>query len=86
MKYNSGDILYFVNPFVFTIDKVKIEMGVLEEGELFYIDNIGAYLKEEDLFVNLKDAQKYALENLNKFYNECRYYILNDMPKLIDED
>lgn len=82
MKYISGDILYYVNPFVFIIEQVQIEMGILEGGELFYIDSIGAYLQEQDLFKNLRDAQKYALEQLEKFYTECRWHIINDRPNL----
>jgi len=86
MKYKEGDILFYVNPFVFIIEKVKIEMGILEKGELFYIDDIGAYLREEDLFNNLKEAQKYALNQLDKFYTECRWHILNEKPQLFEEE
>ncbi len=82
MKYKEGDKLYYVNPFVFFIDFVKIEMGLVENNELFYIDSVGAYLREPDLFEDLKEAQREALDRLEKYCCEMRYRILNDKPKL----
>ena len=85
MKYKEGDKLYYVNPFVFFIDLVKIEMGLKEDDELFYIDSVGAWLREEDLFEDLKDAQRDALDRLEKHCCEMRYRILNNKPKLDKE-
>lgn len=83
MKYKESDQLYYINPFVFFIDLVKIEMCVKEDGyELFYIATPGTYLREEDLFKNLKDAQREALIRLEKHCCEMRYRILNNKPKL----
>lgn len=81
MKYQEGDILYYVNPFVFEIDKVKIEMALNENGELFYIDDVGAYLKEYDLFRNLEEAKIEALTRLNKFYREVQTKITKTSDK-----
>ena len=86
MKYKSGDILMYVNPFVFFIDKVKIEYAYKEEdGTIMYIDHTGAYLKEEELFKTWKEAQVYALELLDKFICDCRYHILNTKPTMGEE-
>jgi len=84
MKYSEGDILYYVNPVVFFIDKVKIEMGILENNEIFYIDQVGAWLREEDLFTDLIEARTEAIEKLEQFSCDMRWRILNDNPK-IDE-
>jgi len=82
MKYKSGDVLYYVCPFVFIIEKVNIEMLMQEEdGTIFYIDRSGAYLREHDLFDKFKDAQIDAFNKLNKFYHEKRHEILNSKPK-----
>ena len=81
MKFNSGDILYYICPFIFTIEKVKIDMVVKEaDGTFYYIDQTGAYLHEGDLFVKLKEAQMDANNKLNKFCHEKRYEILNKIP------
>lgn len=86
MKYEAGDILYYVNPFVFIIEKVQVEFAYKEEdGTLYYIDCTGAYLREEELFDNLKEAQKDALNRLDKFSCECRYRILNERPQFGEE-
>ncbi len=83
MKYKSEDILYYVNPFIFNIEVVKIDMAYKEEDDkLYYIDSTGAYLNEWDLFENFKEAQAEALNKLNKFYHESRFNILNNKPKM----
>ncbi len=83
MKYKSDDILYYVNPFIFNIEVVKIEIAYKEDdGALIYIDSNEAYLAEEDLFDKYKDARIDALEKLNKFYHEQKYNILNNKPQL----
>lgn len=81
MKYKTSDILYYVCPFVFIIEKVKISLAVKEEdNRIYYIDHSGAYLEENDLFDNLKEARMDALQKLRKFYEESKYRILNDKP------
>lgn len=83
MKYSSGDLLYYVCPFIFTIERVRIDMAVKEnDNSLYYIDHIGAYLREEDLFINYAEAQRDALNKLEKFIHGCRYRILNNVPQL----
>lgn len=87
MKYKEGDILYYVNPFVFIIDKVQVEFAYQEDDlTIYYIDSFGAYLLEDDLFKTLKEAQKDALKKLDKFILECRYHILNDIPQLYEDN
>jgi hypothetical protein len=80
MKYSEGDKLYYVCPFTFIIERIKIDMGVVEEGIIHYIDSDGAWLNEVDLFKNFKEAQKDAITKLDKFYYEARYRILNHKP------
>ena len=82
MKFSSDDILYYVCPFIFTIDKIKVNIGVREnDGVIYYIDQIGAYLREEDLFEDLEEARQYAIGKLIKFYDEKYLEILNNKPK-----
>jgi len=86
MKYSSGDILYYVNPFVFFIDVVRIDYAYKEEdGTVYYIDHTGAYLREEELFKSFSQAQKKAFQLLEKFTHECKYNILNNKPQLREE-
>lgn len=86
-KYSSGQILYYVNPFVFTIEMVQISFTLIEEdGTPFYIDNVGAYLYEWDLFLYLEDAKQDAVRRLKKFYQEKEWEILHSNPTKIVED
>lgn len=78
MKYKEDDILFYVNPVVFFIEKVKIKMGILEDNDNFYIDSSGAWLREGDLFTDLKEAKTNAIKRLEKFSCEMRWHILND--------
>lgn len=88
MKFNVGDILYYINPFVFTIEKVKIDfIHSFEDGTIGYVEQTGAYLAEEDLLDNLQEATNKAIAMLNKFYQK-RYDNLmqrND-PEIFMED
>lgn len=69
MKYFSGDILYYTDPFIFTISKVYIDYILKEDnGEIFYIEDTGAYLKEQDLFQTLNEAKQDSINKLQKFY------------------
>lgn len=81
MKYAENEILYYVCPFSFIIELVKIEIGLKEIDGLYYIDESGAYLKEENLFRDISDAQEHAFKLLTKFYYEKTYHILYDKPK-----
>lgn len=80
MKFKEEDKLFYINPFVFTIEKVEIQMGILEEVEgekkIFYIDDSGAYLAEENLFKDLEDAKEYALDLLDLFYQKRKLEII----------
>jgi hypothetical protein len=81
MKFKEDDILYYINPVVFNIELVKIDMAYIEGEELYYIDSTNAYLREPDLFEDLKDAQRESLKRLEKYCCEMRYRILNDKPE-----
>lgn len=81
MKFKEGQYLYYVNPFCFTIEKILTKMIVAEHDGLYYIDNVGAYLKEEDLFLDLEEAKKDALNKLNKFMLKATLEIKNCNPE-----
>lgn len=68
MKFKEKDILFYVSPCVFTIEKIQVSMGIKEMGDLYYIDHTGAYLKEEDLFYDLTEAKGRSMSLLNTFY------------------
>lgn len=81
MKYEAGDILYYVCPFVFTIEKVKIDYAYKEEdGTIYYIESSGGYLYEYDLFNNLEDARNNALKKLEDFFRTKNNEIMNSKP------
>lgn len=83
-EFKLGDILFYINPFVFIIDKILIEF--IEEpdvnGNIYYIDHSGAYLLEEHLFITLEGAKNRAQEMLDKFYKEHTQIIKNSNPEL----
>ena len=83
MKYNSGDKLYFVCPFVFTIEKVAVDMGYIgEDGFIYYIDHdTGAELAEHVLFEELAEAVANAENMLNKFYELKQQEINSHKPQ-----
>ncbi len=81
MKFKENEILYYVCPFLFTIELIKVEMAVKEEKYLYYIDETGAYLKEENLHDNIFSAQEYAYNQLTKFFDKKTKEILNSNPK-----
>lgn len=76
MKFKENEILYYVNPFVFTIEKVQISMGCYDHDGLYYIDHTGAYLKEADLHRSLEDAKTHAFNLLNKFHYKKQQELL----------
>lgn len=82
MKYKCGDILYYVSPFVFIIDKVIIQFIDHENDQTYYIDNVGAYLSERDLFENLEDAKGQCLIRLQEFYENKKREIFKSAPEI----
>lgn len=80
MQFESGEILFYVDPFSFTIDLVKIDYLYSDYIGDFYIENTGAYLKEEDLFRTLQQAQKEAINRLGQFYQKKMFEIQNRTP------
>lgn len=68
MKFKENDILYYVCPISFIIEKIKVEYAVKEADRIYYIDISGAYFAEECLHKCLKDAKHQALDILNSFY------------------
>lgn len=80
MKFHAGQILYYSDPFVFTIELVVIEFAVQDDVDpnlIYYIDNNGAYLAEKQLSKTLAEAKKIALDGLDKFYDKRRGQIIN---------
>jgi hypothetical protein len=86
-KYKTGDLLYYVNPFVFVIDRVSISFvdPELQRGMLYYIDTAGAYLLEENLFSELGDAKQQAFKMLDDFSTRKRHEIVHANPEYIEE-
>ena len=83
-EFKSGDILYYVNPFIFIIDKVLIEFIDQEYSQenIYYIDHSGAYLLERNLFETLEGAKNQAQEMLDKFYIDHTKMIQRANPQL----
>lgn len=83
-KFKTSDILYYVNPFVYHIEKVLIQF--IEDSDptdhIYYVDNDGAYLAEWDLFYTLDEAKKHAQAGLDKFYAEHTKMISMANPSL----
>lgn len=70
MKFKEEDTLYYVDPFVFTIDLVTVKMAIKENGHIYYIDEVGAWLAEWDLFKSVEEVKGEAIKRLNKFYGD----------------
>ena len=85
MKFKDNDILYYVCPFTFKIELVKVTMAVQEEKFLYYIDESGAYLQESSLHDNIFSAQESAYKQLSKFFQEKTEEILYKIPKDIKD-
>ena len=88
-KYKLGDILYYISPFVFTIEKVLIEfidINKVEPQKVYYVDSNGGYFLECNLVDNLFDAKVLANKYLNRFFVEKSHEILNSNPELNIED
>lgn len=83
-QFKPGDVLYYVNPFVYIIDKILVEFVENEDvnGNIYYIDHSGAYLLEEHLFVTLSFAKIRARQMLDKFYIEHTKIITSAEPEL----
>jgi hypothetical protein len=64
MKYKIGQIVYYVDEFVFSIARVKIYDTHFE----YYVDKSGAFLIEYDLFPTLESAKTEAFIRLEQFY------------------
>ena len=84
MLYREGQILYYVNPCVFYIDLVKVDMAIKEPDRIYYIDSTGAYLAEDDLFEDLDEAKAWAMQYLDKFYVQMKHNIKTNKPKFED--
>lgn len=82
--FKPGEELYYVNPFMFHIDKVLIEFIEYDEEvqQTFYIDHCGAYLAEFHLFRDLGSAQQVAFSMLNDFYQLKLHEIMIAKPEL----
>lgn len=85
--YDVGDELFYVCPFTFTIERVKIEFVYeFDDGEIGYVEQTGAYLREVDLCEKIEDAKELAYQRLDAFYaakSEEIYYC--DNPEMLEE-
>lgn len=87
MNFNPPCILYWVDPFIFSIEKVFVDFPYKEEdGTIYYIEKSGAYLQEFDLFEDLNEARGEAIKRLNDFYGTKMEEIMYTNPKLEDFD
>lgn len=85
MKFKENDILYYVCPFTYIIELIKVSMVVKEGKDLYYIDQTGAYLKEDTLHDNIFSAQESAYKQLSKFFQEKTQEILYKIPNEIKD-
>jgi len=69
--------MYYVDKFVFVIEKVDIHTRIEDETGDYYITKDGAYLDPQDVFENEMDAKMYALKLLEEFFNKKNMEILN---------
>jgi len=78
MKFNIGDVVYYVSPFVFTIERVKIDFM----HEEYYCDETYAMFLEADLFETLEEAVFHSIKLLNDFYNKkmAELHTINEPP------
>lgn len=81
-KFKSGDILYYVNPFVYTIEKIMVCFLDTNNGHQYYVEHEGALLAEWDLFLDLTEAKNHAQALLDKFYLEHTKLIQRANPEL----
>lgn len=80
MKFKNGDMVLYVNPFIFTIEVVTLEHQIQDETGLYWIDSFGAYLNECDCHKTLDDAREDALNKLHRFYVQKEHEIKFQQP------
>lgn len=84
-KYKPGDVVFWICPITFTIEKIKIEFCDYYDDNKekpYYIDADGAYLYEFEMKDTLEDAKDLAYQGLVKMYFEKVRLIQNSNPKL----
>jgi len=69
--------MWYVNSFIFTIEKVEVDTKLSDETGEYYITKDMAYLSVENVFDNLHDAKVHALKLLDEFYNRVNNQIIN---------
>ena len=68
-KFRENDLVFYLNPFSFHIDKVVLEFyEELEQGVPGWIDSTYAYLNEDDLFNDFEAAKRECVRRFNEFY------------------
>ena len=73
MKFKPGDEVWYVCPYIFLIEKVKIDF-IHDD---MYADETYALYYEDDLFFNLEEAKEEALNRLRLFYLKQEQAIKN---------
>lgn len=69
--------MYYVNKFVFVIEKVNIQTRIQDETGDYYITKEGAYLDPQDVFEKEMDAKMYAKKLLEEFFFKKMRQIIN---------
>lgn len=83
MKFEDNSVLYYVNPFVFNIEKVRVDNAFIgQDGFIYYWDNTGAIVEEKQLFKTVEGAKNQALRELEKFYKLKKHEINNCSPRI----
>lgn len=73
MRFKIGQSLFYVNPFVFTIEKVIVQFTDTDDNNpkvIYYIDDEGAWLAEHDLVETIAEAKRKAMDYLQRYYRE----------------
>lgn len=86
MKFKEGDIVYYVNPFVFDIELIKLDFLYKDENGIYWIDSTGAYIAENDVSTTLEEAKEKAIKYLDRFCKQKTLEIYYSNPKMENHD
>ena len=70
MKFKLNQYLYYVCPYVFTIEVVFISFSDVIDEVVHYVEETGAYLAEDCLALTLQESRDLAVRKLNAFYDK----------------
>jgi hypothetical protein len=72
MKYEIGQKLWYVDPYIFNIYPIIIIAYDDNEEPFMYVEESGGYLAENTLFVTVEEAKEEARFLLDEFYTNRR--------------